>query len=477
MDEVGRRELVQFDLFFDRQLLQAGAAEFGAYGGYASIPAGDGPSYDFDRPELSAFYRTGLSDSFTFGVNLQGDRVTQQLGFESVWGIRRALFGLDVAVSNNKTSGSGYAINAVAQTRSGAGPSSQSIFFGVDYRSKNFTSLGEDSAANPYGFQVFAGYSKSLGIDTFFSATVNYSAARDGKNLEDYRAGFSRNFGPQWSASIEAVHQRRIDGDNNGVLLTLSRRFGPNASVRGLYDLSVGRGSLDFYTNHGEGVGAWYASADVQTDKEETAANASLQYDFNRAEVTVEHFTPINATDGNLSQRTSLRVASSLAYANGVFGIGRPIFDAFAVAAPHRSLHGAQVQADIRDTNYEGKSGVLGGAVVSNIASYTDRSIAYDVPRAPAGYRFRRRLYPSIPALSWRLWNCGGIRLLNHGHGASLGCRWPRCFFAGGDGNRSRTFQLSTHHCFHQPRRALPCGRRSSRAVDHSHAHVAANDS
>src|SRR5262249_39993434 len=153
----------------------------------------------------------GINDGLTFGANLQGDKFSQQAGVETVFGASFALVGLNLAASSNKTGGSGYAVNAVVQTQS-PGKSAQSAYVGVDYRTEEFVSLGEDVPLNPFSYQVFAGYSRELGPDMSFGATVNYSAARDGKNVESYRAGVSRSFGRNWTGSVEAVHQRRIDG-------------------------------------------------------------------------------------------------------------------------------------------------------------------------------------------------------------------------------------------------------------------------
>jgi outer membrane usher protein len=66
--------------------------------------------------------------------------------------------------------------------------------------------------------------------------------------------------------------------------------------------------------------------------------------------------------------------------------MGQPIFDSFAIFDPHPSLHGAPVVVDPSPDGFLSESGVLGPALLSDIGSYSVRTLTYDVPSAPTGY-------------------------------------------------------------------------------------------
>ncbi len=386
-DDTGRRDTVSFDLFFDRDLLDPGVREFGAYAGVASFPSLNGPDYDQNRLQISAFGRAGIRDDLTLGANIQGDEFVQQVGVEALWATPIGIVGLDVAASNAKEAGSGAAVNGILQARFGAAAQAQSMFVGFDYRTEDFATLGDIIPTNPFAYEVYGGYNRSLSENVFFSASARYSAARGAQaDVADVRVGLTRQIGREWIASAELVHLRRQFEEDNGIRLGISRRFGPRTSARAIYDSALERGSVDLYTSHGDGVGAWQASADVQTDEAETVASGGVRYSANRGDITLDHRTPLRANAGeDLPQRTSVRIASSFAFADGRFGVGRPIYDAFVLAAPHRTLD-AEVELDLRNDYYEGRSGLLGAAIAGNIGSYTDRTISYTAPDAPAGY-------------------------------------------------------------------------------------------
>jgi outer membrane usher protein len=75
-----------------------------------------------------------------------------------------------------------------------------------------------------------------------------------------------------------------------------------------------------------------------------------------------------------------------VAFADGKFAMSRPIFDSFAMVAPHRSLDDADVYIDPRGEYYSARSGALGPAVDPDLSAYIARTITYDVPNAPVGY-------------------------------------------------------------------------------------------
>ncbi len=141
------------------------------------------------------------------------------------------------------------------------------------------------------------------------------------------------------------------------------------------------------------GVGSWTASVDGTTDSNNDGAlNASASYVANRAQVSVSHNAGLVGIGANgtfnpnfTEERSSVSVASSFVYADGAWGVGRPVNGGFAMVTPHKSLEGSPVV--VGGTNATiAESDMLGPAVVPSVSAYSRTRLAYDAPGAPAGY-------------------------------------------------------------------------------------------
>ena len=146
-------------------------------------------------------------------------------------------------------------------------------------------------------------------------------------------------------------------------------------------------------TSETQGAGSWAATADAQVSPSgQDAINASATYVANRADVTVSHAAGLAGIgpSGTFSptstqETTSVSVASSLVYAGGAWGVGRPVTNGFALVTPHSSLEGSPVVVGPADAAIA-KSDWLGAAVVPSISAYKQTRLGYDVPGAPTGY-------------------------------------------------------------------------------------------
>jgi outer membrane usher protein len=125
---------------------------------------------------------------------------------------------------------------------------------------------------------------------------------------------------------------------------------------------------------------------------ETSALDASATYSGNRADVRVSQISGFHGTafdyfrgrpTGNV---TSVEVGAALAYADGTFGIGRPIRgNGFAIVSPYDSLADKTILVGTED-DIRAQSDWLGPAVVSDVPAYARNTIAFDVPDLPVGY-------------------------------------------------------------------------------------------
>jgi outer membrane usher protein len=373
-DDTGVREALNFNLFFDRTLLERGLTEFSLTAGQRTELGDNGPEYGDGEWVIGGFYRRGISDSLTAAVSFQAEESGQLIGAESTWGARIGTIGLDGAISNTEALGTGFAVNlSLSRLMASRGGRNNSLNATFEYRSEEFAIPGGNAQPNPIEFQIGAGYSFSLGEFSFGGIDVRHSASRgDDPDRSTVRATFGRRIGDRFNLTADASWQD--DGIEQQVL-------------RGEYETRSERARLSWQSQRGQGVGSRSLSADIDYGRDDAGANLSASYVANRAELGYAFTTAYDRTSSEItSQRSSLRAGTAIAFADGSWAIGRPISDSFAILKPHASLGAARLLAEPSERGHIANSGGLGAALFSDLSAYSDRSITVDVPDAPAGY-------------------------------------------------------------------------------------------
>ncbi|PZQ51118.1 MAG: fimbrial protein [Novosphingobium pentaromativorans] len=386
-DDSGHENVISFSINFDRTLLAAGLSEFGLYGG-VKAPFRTGGRHYSDDPIASGFYRHGLTEELTVGGNFQLQRRGGVGGGEVVWASPVGTLAFNLAGSHNKDAGSGYAINLGYElSRVGTGGNARSLTASIQATSKNFALPDSLSASNPYALDLGATYSQSLGADHYFSLDGFYSLARgDRKDQSTARATYGWRPNQRLLLTAEASYQSSERRSGPGARVSLIYRFDRSSSVTADLDSQRERARLSYQRSSGTGVGSYNASANIDRVEDSVGVNAAANVLLNRAELGAAHNTSFSNSGAIIDQRTSLRTAFSVAYAGGSVALSRPIYDSFAIVKPHASLEGKSVYIDPRKDEYVAKSGTFGGAVMSQLTSYSPRLLTYDVPDAPAGY-------------------------------------------------------------------------------------------
>jgi outer membrane usher protein len=400
-DDAGGREVIEFSLFFDRTLLAPGLTEFGVFAGILAPFTGGARDYRFDQPGVSGFIRRGLSDRLTAGANFQAQRRGAVIGAEAVAATAIGTLGGDVAFSQVRGIGFGYAVNiGLQRTFGGSGSRGRAIAITAEHRSENFATPNEIIPDNRFVFDLGATYSQSLGELQFVSVNGQYSKGRGAfQDEKTARVTYGYRISERLNLAVEGVYEDRASfGTEYGVRVGLIFRLDPRSSAVVEYDSRNSRGRLGYQTSRGDGVGAWSASADVDYGRGAAGLDGAVTYTANRAELGVSHTTVFDVSGTNITdQRSSLRVGTAIAFANGSFALSRPIFDSFAMVKPHRSIAGKTVLIDPREGNYTARSGFFGPAVEPDLSSYSDRVVSFDVLDAPLGYDLGTgnvRVYP-----------------------------------------------------------------------------------
>lgn len=398
-DDAGGRETIEFSLFFDRSLLAPGLAEYAVYVGATTDFQGGQRSYSSDLVS-TGFYRRGLSESLTGGANYQIQQSGAVIGGEIVWANPIGTLGVDVAASQNDGIGSGYAVNASFQRlfREENGRS-RSLSATFETRSNNFTTPGLLLADNRFAYQAGVSYSQGLTEYQYISFDARYSAGRDIYPDESrLRVNYGLRLNSRVNFQVEGNYEDRALGKGFGARFSFTFRRSERSSVQGSYDSQTEQSRLGYQTSNGRGVGSWSADVDVTNANESNRVNGSYNRISNRAEWGVAQTASLDGGGGDVTdRRTSLRGGSAIVFADGAFGVSRPVFDSFAVVAPHSSLKDRTIVINPQADSFSSRSGWLGPAIANDLTSYSDRAVPYDVPDAPVGYDLGQGAFRVFP--------------------------------------------------------------------------------
>lgn len=386
-DATGYRDVVSFSLFVDRTQLAAGLSEYGLYAGVGSERTAHDLSYS-SEPAVSGFYRRGVRDNLTMGGNFQYYDEGTLVGAEAVWGGVFGTFGGDVAFSDLPGVGEGWAANVsferLVQDAGGYGGSS--FVAALETRSRYFGAPTQLAPDNRYAFNATVTYNRSFGDSSFIGGQIRYARARGAfEDEKGARISYGRRLSDVTNLIFDVDWSSGGFAEGTSVRVSLVRRFGSSGSLRASYDTRSERGRLGYQTSNGGGVGAWSMSGALEAGRDDLGFNGSAAYAANRADLGLAHATTYTMdTDQISDQRTSLRAATSIAYAGGRVAVGRPITDSFAIVRPHD--RNVSVEVEPSRAGYFARSGALGPALYGQMGSYTPRSIIYDAPDAPPGY-------------------------------------------------------------------------------------------
>jgi outer membrane usher protein len=395
-DDTGQRRVVDFSFFSDANLLSPGVAEYtGSFGILAPLGR-DGPDYQTDEPAFSGFYRRGLSEQLTAGLDLQADKENQILGLDSTFGTRFGLFSLNLAGNHLKDGDNGAAVRF--QYRFADQTNSlyfaRTFDFSAEYHTLHFGTLDDINANNSEEAVFAASVNQPLTQDISFQFSGNYTKSRDAGQdtggvsaFVTWQAPFETTLGAgatyQW-APKPLPGLQDVLGRGFSLAITLTHRFDESTIVDASADRF--RQRVDFNRSPLNPVNDYFANGDFDHSAFGYTGNATGGYITNRGAIEGTYNTALNPDGSVASQQVGAFFDGSVDFAGGKLGIGRHIDDAFAIVDGDPSLKGRKVIVDSQFADQPvATSGPLGPAVVP-INSYNKQILPYDVKDLPPGY-------------------------------------------------------------------------------------------
>lgn len=402
-DQAGDRQVIDFDFFSDADLLAPGISEFDFQAGIRAPFANGKRDYQSSQAVATGYYRRGITNRFTGGVNFQLAERAQQAGVQSSFSALSGLFDMDLAASNGRDFGSGYAarlqyryVKDAPQVRG-----SRRFDASLEHRSENFGGIEDFPQANRFSWIGSARYSQPLNQTVTLSVGGDYSRSRTTVDEDRYGGSVGLNWqaGPLTSISARVSYQNdSIAGRSNvAVGLTAFRRFGLGTYATASAESADERYRVGFTHAPRSPLDSFGYTAQLLRQRGVTGLDGVVNYNSNRGDIALAHQTTFDEGGALLAQTTSTRVSGSIAYAGGKVAIGRRVNTAFAIVDTHETLGSDHVVIGGRESDQrQAQSGWFGPALVS-LGAYSRQTLIYDVPEAPAGYDLGEglfRLYP-----------------------------------------------------------------------------------
>lgn len=404
-DDLGRVERVSFSLFLDSTLLKPGISEFSFNAGYRREDRfQQGIEYDFDRPAASGFYRYGIADNLTAGVQAQGEEYLHVYGLEAVVGTPIGTFGATASRSSSEIYGEATAGVARWKLELPIEGSARPITLQVAsvFNERNYLSLGQDEPSATFRFQHQARVSSALPGDVFFGLTVRNAEAYEDRGEDETGVSLSLSKRFRWFSASLSMDHLQSNEDETSVLASINIPLGIGRQVRGTYDRlreTTGIQYSDFPSNV---VNDWSGSAGIERvaqDEEEYRVSGALNYTANRFIAGVSHdYAQEGFFEGETEERTLAEFRGALVMADGRIALSRPIYDAFALIARHDSLSDSDILINETSKGPTAIADDFGPAVVPSMASYRPQEIHWRADNMPTGYDMgdtRRRINPT----------------------------------------------------------------------------------
>lgn len=393
-DNSGAVQNLSYQQYLDPIDLDPGDYEYGAFFGPTSRTFGGAPDYR-GPVAFTGFFRKAFFDRPAMGVGFQASKDVQTLTGQTQFVLRNGgRLLLDAGGSHSKTAGEGFAGGISYEHFIDREGLSDSFTLRADYLSPGFANLGNLDGINTTSATVSAQYTRQFNFRLTTTSTASYLKGRNGLG-DSYRAGTTAYYrvDRRWTIRAGVDYTKfpsnfsRGDGLSFNIGVVFQPDYRRRAEARyesrdNLGEISYNQSGLNQLKSVGFG-------GVVTRDDTSARALGYATYAANRFDASISHaaFGP-NLTDVGQVNATTVRVGTSLAFADGSFGVGRRINDSFMLLSPHKNLGKRSVVAgqSLAENNYISKSGTLGAAVNNFLGSYATQSVQYDVENPPTGY-------------------------------------------------------------------------------------------
>jgi outer membrane usher protein len=398
-DDVGRVQTINFPFVYDSTVLGAGEHDFQYAFGFTATPTWRGRSYDTSRPVGSMYHAVGITDQFTVGLNLQGGTTIQTGGVEARLATALGIFRLDAAGSRTQGLSNGYGLRLTYRYVEPGGERSvgRSLEFSGTYRSPTFATLGIGAPNNPVAADLGVRYGQRLIGPLYGSVGYSYQRGRQGTpDSQEVDASLTTAIAKNVSAYLLASHSKPAFGKTQERIFLAVSWFPQNSghSLTVTEDTHAHDTQLQWHYAPAHTVDAFEGDAVVERNSAENVLRGELDYTGYRFTAGVSQNSTIERSDLGMTQhRTALSFGTALAFADGHFGVSRPISDSFVIVTPHESLAHHRVEVNPFGAVPDARTDFLGSAVLPDLVSYYRYQVLLAAADLPEGLDLGRDFY------------------------------------------------------------------------------------
>jgi len=257
--------------------------------------------------------------------------------------------------------------------------------------------LGEEIPAQRRPLSLSGGYSRSLPLGIGMNLGSSYkTGSSDLSSVVRVNLGLRKSLeGGQFVALRGRVDLADLSIADWSVSAEYTAVMsGLGQTVRATQSVPPARSSLSWSYSPGGEVGQVGLSASGSQDSGDYGYNGQLTYSAYVMDTSLTYDYESSAAG---SHTLALTASSALVFADGAFGVSRPVRDSFLIVSPHRSLREYQVGINPTGDGHAARAGRLLPAVLPNLSSYHANTIILDIPDLPIGYDLGSEEYTLIP--------------------------------------------------------------------------------
>ena len=401
-DDLGNTETIDFLIPFDFRTLAPGVQEFAYSLGFPVNQIDGGRSYEFNNPTVSIFHRAGITNNFTLGGYGQGDLNQQLLGIEGIWATSVGNWQLDTAVSHSHDRGIDYAVKLDYLYRSANqnNTANREFDLSLEYRGENFVAPGEEDLSDLAGYDIAANYRQQLLADLDLNLGFNYRFGTEESNTGNISLGLSKPLNNYMRGSLTLQKKLNGDGEPDDFGINLNLSWSPprsRQSITASSNTTTKTNQIFWFSRSPHLINGISTTAALFTSPTGNTLNGSLEYDHYLGKIELSHNLGLNKDDSEIENSSRLQLETALVFADGHFGITRPVRDSFVLVVPHPNLKGQIIELNPFLGGFEGKANSLSVGVVPNLQSYRVSKVLVEALDLPLGYDLGSPSYTVLP--------------------------------------------------------------------------------
>jgi len=388
-DDLGQKEILSFNAVTGPNLLAPGCEQFA----YSAGVKGSG--LDVEGPGIiSGFYRRGIFPCLTGSMETRFDEEHRAVGAGLTFASRWLYGDVDIAATGSKF-GKGMGSRIMLGRMLGQ----WYLNARIDLQQKNFLSQIQDLSSARIKTSEKLQISRQLprGFGYISARTVNVTrwVAATTRRFELF---WEKTFVGRWRLQVTGTHMESDTTKNEiRVILTYNKpgkTIHRSHSLRYREDLTSLRTTLSNASHRDQRL-SWKATHYRDYPKHEKPSdtfNGSVRYELDHVDLYYSSW--IDDIGSTSTYRHDLNVGFSLCYADGAFGMGRPIDDGFAVVTLGEEF--GDMNVDVRtssEPHWTVKQGVP--AIIPGLIAYRPKDI--HIEASSGGVEWDQTTYTVVP--------------------------------------------------------------------------------